>query len=89
MSKFKRKKGFTLIELLAVIVILAIISMIAIPIVLNIIGDTRKSAFERTVEMTLTAAKLDYTSTQLENENKGKVYYMPDDLELNGEKPIG
>ena len=38
------KKGFTLIELLAVIVILAIISLIAIPIVLNIIEDARKSS---------------------------------------------
>ena len=38
------KKGFTLIELLAVIVILAIISLIAIPIVLDIIEDSRRSA---------------------------------------------
>ena len=38
------KKGFTLIELLAVIVILAIISLIAIPIVLDIIADSRRSA---------------------------------------------
>ena len=33
----KRKKGFTLIELLAVIVILAIIALIATPIILNMI----------------------------------------------------
>ena len=32
-----RKKGFTLIELLAVIVILAVIALIATPIILNII----------------------------------------------------
>ena len=35
-----KKGGFTLIELLAVIVILAIIALIATPIVLNIINDT-------------------------------------------------
>ena len=35
------KKGFTLIELLAVIVILAIISFIAVPVVLNIIQDSK------------------------------------------------
>ena len=40
----KRKKGFTLIELLAVIVILAIIALIATPIILNMINDARKSA---------------------------------------------
>ena len=37
------KKGFTLIELLAVIVILAIISLIATPIVLNIIENAEES----------------------------------------------
>ncbi len=37
-------KGFTLIELLAVIVILAIIALIATPIILNIIEDSQKSA---------------------------------------------
>lgn len=40
------KKGFTLMELLAVIVILAIISLIAIPIILNIIEASRKGAKE-------------------------------------------
>jgi type IV pilus assembly protein PilA len=40
------KKGFTLIELLAVIVILAVIALIATPIILGIIEDTKKQAFE-------------------------------------------
>ncbi|MBP3461255.1 MAG: prepilin-type N-terminal cleavage/methylation domain-containing protein, partial [Bacilli bacterium] len=39
-----KNKGFTLIELLAVIVILAIIALIATPIILNMINDARKSA---------------------------------------------
>lgn len=39
-----KSKGFTLIELLAVIVILAIIALIATPIVLGIIEDSRESA---------------------------------------------
>ena len=39
-----KKKGFTLIELLAVIVILAIIALIATPIVLNMISNAKKSA---------------------------------------------
>ena len=38
------KKGFTLIELLAVIVILAIIALIATPIILNVISRAKKSA---------------------------------------------
>ena len=40
----KKKNGFTLIELLAVIVILAIIALIATPIILNMINNARKSA---------------------------------------------
>ena len=38
------KKGFTLIELLAVIIILAIVALIATPIILNVINDARASA---------------------------------------------
>ena len=40
----KRKKGFTLIELLAIIVILAIIAVITVPIILNVIENSKKGA---------------------------------------------
>ena len=39
-----KNEGFTLIELLAVIVILAIIALIATPIVLGIINDSKESS---------------------------------------------
>ena len=39
-----KRRGFTLIELLAVIVILAIIALIATPIILGVVEDARKSA---------------------------------------------
>ena len=51
------KKGFTLIELLAVIVILAIIALIATPIVLSIIEDTKESATLRSAEHYLSAVE--------------------------------
>ena len=38
------KKGFTLVELLAVIIILAIVALVATPIILNVVEDSRKSA---------------------------------------------
>ena len=41
----KKKKGFTLIELLAVIIILGILMIIAIPSVTKYISDSRKSAY--------------------------------------------
>ena len=46
-----KNKGFTLIELLAVIVILAIIALIAVPIILDIIGDTRLESKKRSIDL--------------------------------------
>ena len=46
-----KKKGFTLIELLAVIVILAVIALIAVPIVLNIINNSKDSSYVRSAEL--------------------------------------
>ena len=42
----KNTKGFTLIELLAVIVILAIIALIATPMILGVIDSAKKGAAE-------------------------------------------
>ena len=46
----KNKKGFTLIELLAVIVVLAIIALIATPIVMNTIKNAKKGAAARSAD---------------------------------------
>ena len=43
------KKAFTLIELLAVIIILGILMLIAIPSVTNYINNSRKSTYVTTV----------------------------------------
>ena len=55
-----KNKGFTLIELLAVIVILAIIALIATPVILGIINDARSSAKDRTAELIVNAVELAY-----------------------------
>ena len=47
------KKGFTLIELLAVIIILAIVALIATPIILDVVEDARKSAAKSEASMIL------------------------------------
>ena len=68
-KKKNMKKGFTLIELLAVIVILAIIALIATPIVLDIITDSKASAKERSIENIERAAKL-YIVSEYETKNE-------------------
>lgn len=57
------KKGFTLIELLAVIVILAIIALIATPIILGIINDARDEAKKRSAELVYTGVEYAYTTS--------------------------
>ena len=58
----KRKNGFTLIELLAVIVILAIIALIATPIMLGIVEDAKRDAFLRSVELVVSSTDIDVMS---------------------------
>jgi len=60
-----KRKGFTLIELLAVIVILAIIAVIATPIIVGIIEDSRKAAFERSVEGIIHATDIDFGTQEV------------------------
>ena len=63
----KNKKGFTLIELLAVIVILAIIALIATPIVLGIIEEARNNAKNRSAELVIQSVELAYSTAFMKN----------------------
>ena len=53
-----KKKGFTLIELLAVIIILSVVSLIAVPTVINVIEKTKKASFEQTLNSVLKAVDI-------------------------------
>ena len=55
-----KNKGFTLIELLAVIVILAIIALIATPIVLGIINDAKESSNKQSASFIINAVEQSY-----------------------------
>ena len=72
------KKGFTLIELLAVIVILAVIALIASPIVLGIIQNSRESSQARSVESFAQAAQQAYAARM------AKPGYMGEDITIAG-----
>ena len=64
----RKNKGFTLIELLAVIVVLAIIALIATPIVLNIIESTKKGAVEQSIKVYIKSIEDALITAQLKDE---------------------
>ena len=70
-----KRKGFTLIELLAVIVILAIIALIATPIILSIIEDTRNSSKDESVKLYLDTLKKSIVS-ELATDPKFDTQYL-------------
>ena len=82
----KNKKGFTLIELLAVIIILAVIALIATPIVLNVIDNARKSANKDSAYGLLDSAKLYYMEGLLD-ESKSLSGNLIDKINVSGRKP--
>ena len=82
----RNKKGFTLIELLAVIIILAVIALIATPIVLNVIDSARKSANKDSAYGLLDSAKLYYMESLLD-ESKSLSGNLIDKINVSGSKP--
>ena len=83
-----RNKGFTLVELLAVIVILAVISLIATPMVLGVIEKSKKSAAVESVNGILDAAEKNMIESMLNGESNTR-YDLSIDTSLlyKGEKP--
>ena len=82
--KLNKKKGFTLIELLAVIVVLAIIALIATPIVMNTIEKSKKGAVIESANNLIKSAE--YYILQTKN-RYGKVSVLDEKLNYSGNKP--
>ena len=76
-----KRKGFTLIELLAVIVVLAIIALIATPIVMNTIKNAKKGAAERSADNYIKQVETAVAEAKLENKSVPNGTY---DIDGNG-----
>ena len=76
-SNSKKKKGFTLIELLAVIIILGILMIIAIPSVTKYINDSRKSAYVDTAKEIVSGTRNIVNEGRLGMYDTGTTYYIP------------
>ena len=84
------KKGFTLIELLAVIVILAVIALIATPLIMNVIDEAKKGAAKNSANGVIEAGALK-SAHDIESVTsgafQGKTYTETSNLEFKGTKP--
>ena len=53
-----KKEGFTLVELLAVITLIGVLGLITVPIINNTIKNSRKKAFNETLNAIVDSAKI-------------------------------
>ena len=80
----EKNKGFTLVELLAVIVILALIALIATPIILNVINDAKKQAAKDSAYGYMDAVEKYIVSSELEDKSIQDGTYRVEDLNSMG-----
>lgn len=88
-----KKNGFTLIELLAVLIVLSLIAVITVPVVLNILDNSKKDVFKNSAHRYVDAVNKYYVSNELnhvkqELPNGYKlVSELPSDFSVSGDEP--
>ena len=80
----RKNKGFTLVELLAVIVILALIALIATPIILNVINDAKKQAAKDSAYGYMDAVEKYIVSSELKDKSIKDRAYSVEELNSMG-----
>lgn len=88
----KKNKGFTLIELLAVVVILGVLLLIAVPSVSEYISNSRKSTYIRSAEGYIDGVRQMITSREISAKRKDVTFYVPIECigsEQGGKSPYG
>ena len=95
-NMMKKRKGFTLIELLAVLVILTVIGLIAVPIIMKTIEDAKKGSYKNSAYGIIKAAENAYAKKILSFEKiEGDMEFKypetggGDKLDFKGLKPTG
>ena len=91
-NKDNKMFGFTLIELLAVIIILGVLMIIAIPSVTEYISSSRKNAYITSIQRYMDAASNKVNSLEYNVTNTEVTYYIPTKcipLEKGGNSPFG
>ena len=84
-----KKKGFTLIELLAVIVVLAVIALIATPIVLNLVKTAKIGSAEQSVTGYVKAIENTIIKDMIDEKNisDGNYKYNSIEADISGKRP--
>lgn len=78
MKVMNNKKGFTLIELLAVIIILSVLMLIAVPGILKLMDNSKKNAFVTQSQMIYKAATEQFVLDSISKSSNNGVVYCKD-----------
>ena len=89
MKNKKKRKGFTLIELLAVIIVLAIIALIATPIIFNVIENAKLKSLENSCYGVIDGVRTKYAEGLLNSiDGTVKLKGNVTEITVSGEQPI-